>query len=577
MKRHPFPTRAAALLLALLMALSLTPASYAAPEDTEQPPAETETTQPPTTSAEDRLQLSKTSEKCYAGQYQNKDFLAPAAKVLQGERDVTSLYTITYAWKLEGQAGTLEGPSLRTTPVYTGKENVVCVATAAAKDQSGRVLSGECVFEVEILPSTAIGATIGVQEGAQPLSLLKDLSGQKTVVQQLTQGGDDADSAPAITGIQYISFDLSTQSGTAAGRLGAMDGQRYYLNEKEGESQLSQLIFTPAAVGTYTVNFLAYGDETYYGRLELVVLKENGPSIPGVDGKTLTCDSAGMSFTGSDFYDAGSDDPVLAVRFGTPSAGRLIRGFAPEQEAGGEFYYTDRASDGSYHISTLTYLPTAGYNGIVTLPVTCVTRQGQTNQRNISINVETKDTSAHFRDVTVDTVGAWAADAIDFAYGSKLVSGVETGVFAPNDAMTRGMLVTVLYRVAGSPAVSGETAFTDLDPEEYYYKPVLWASSAGVVNGVTADSFCPDQPVSRQQIAAILYRYAKAQGADMSTSTASLAIYADAAQVEEYAKDPMLWAVVNGIISGTSGDTLSPLDNATRAQVVVMLHRYLAT
>ena len=143
--------------------------------------------------------------------------------------------------------------------------------------------------------------------------------------------------------------------------------------------------------------------------------------------------------------------------------------------------------------------------------------------------------------------------------------------------MTRGMLVTVLYRAAGSPQAAVTCNFTDLEEGAYYYDAVVWANAHGVVNGISAERFGPNQPVSRQQIAAILHRYASAMEADVTVPEgASLSYYTDAKKVDGYAETGMLWATANGIISGTASGTLSPLSNATRAQVVVMLHRYLA-
>lgn len=572
--------RCTSLLLALLLAASLTPAAGAVPEEPPStPPAQGEQADPssPVPAAQDRLQLAETNITRYAGQGQNIDLIAPAAKVVSGDQDVTASYTITYAWKMEGQSGTYEGPSLRTTPVYTGEDKVTCIATAAAKDGSGRVLTGECIFTVKILPATAVGAVLRLGDGPQAIGALKDLSEEKTLVEQLTKGGDDLDSAPAIEGLNYLIFDLSTAEGKAAGTLNAKDDTPYYLNGEEGTEQFSQLVFTPAAAGTYTVNFRAYGTETYFGRLELVVSAESGPSIPGVDGKTISCDSAGCSFSGSDFYDASAEDPVVALRFGQPGSGRLQRGFAKEDAVGEELYYTDDAADGAYHISTLTYMPYATFNGLDTLPVTCITRSGQSSQRNITINVIAKNHSDQFKDVTAADVGTWAANSVDFAYKHKLVSGVEEDRFSPNSSMTRAMLVTVLYRAAGSPQAAVTCNFTDLEEGSYYYDAVVWANSQGVVNGVTADRFGPDQPVSRQQIAAILHRYASAMGGDISVPEgASLSYYDDAKKVDKYAETGMLWATANGIINGTASGTLSPLANATRAQVVVMLHRYLA-
>jgi hypothetical protein len=163
---------------------------------------------------------------------------------------------------------------------------------------------------------------------------------------------------------------------------------------------------------------------------------------------------------------------------------------------------------------------------------------------------------------------------VDFAQACGLVSGMDAGIFSPNTPMTRAMLVTVLYRAAGQPQVTVTTNFTDLNVGSYYYNAVVWANVMGIVNGTSDTTFSPDDPVTRQQIAAILYRYASSQDGAPEYE-GNLNAYTDRSSVELYAVTPMTWAVSHGIITGTSDTTLSPRDPATRAQVVVMLHRYL--
>ena len=171
-------------------------------------------------------------------------------------------------------------------------------------------------------------------------------------------------------------------------------------------------------------------------------------------------------------------------------------------------------------------------------------------------------------------MGSWAANAVDFAYECGLINGIGGDRFGPDASMTRAMLVTVLYRAAGSPEVTITTNFTDLDVGSYYYNAVVWANVMGIVNGITDTTFSPDGPVTRQQIAAILYRYADAMGA-LSQAEGNLNAFTDKDSVESYAVVPMTWAVGRGIITGTTDTTLSPQSHATRAQVAVMLHRYL--
>lgn len=194
----------------------------------------------------------------------------------------------------------------------------------------------------------------------------------------------------------------------------------------------------------------------------------------------------------------------------------------------------------------------------------------------LTFKVVQQTASSKFTDVSGSF--KWAANSVDFMYGNGLVNGISTknpNVFGPGQNMTRAMLVTILYRAAGEPSVAGITnKFTDNKQNQYYYEPVLWASSKGIVNGATATTFDPDGKITREQIAAILYRYAGSPAA----SSSALNGFADQSAVSSYAVTAMQWAVGNGIITGVSTNgrtTLSAKNNATRAQVSVMLHRFL--
>ena len=193
----------------------------------------------------------------------------------------------------------------------------------------------------------------------------------------------------------------------------------------------------------------------------------------------------------------------------------------------------------------------------------------------LSFKVNQQTASNQFTDVAGDY--KWAANSVDFMYMNDIIKGNNTKnpkLFGPSAKMTRAMLVTVLYRAAGEPTVTGITnKFTDNKQGQYYYNAVLWASNMGIVNGATATTFDPNGNVTREQIAAILYRY---EGSP--TVTGSLSGYPDQAQVSPFAVTAMQWAVGTGIITGTPNggrNYLNAKGNATRAQVAVMLHRFL--
>ena len=168
--------------------------------------------------------------------------------------------------------------------------------------------------------------------------------------------------------------------------------------------------------------------------------------------------------------------------------------------------------------------------------------------------------------------GIWYYDSVQYVFSNGLMGGTGNGRFSPDLTTSRGMIVTILYRLEGSPAASGST-FTDVSAGQWYSDGVAWASANGIVTGYPDGSFGPDDTITREQMASILYRYARYKGYDVTART-QLDRYSDAGQVADYAADAMSWAVGSGIITGTSGTTLSPAGSATRAQAAVILARF---
>ena len=178
-----------------------------------------------------------------------------------------------------------------------------------------------------------------------------------------------------------------------------------------------------------------------------------------------------------------------------------------------------------------------------------------------------------FRDVTESD---WFYDDVRFANQNGLFNGVEKDLFAPEEPMTRGMLVTVLWRLDGETAPKTATTFTDVDVNAYYADAVAWAAESGVVNGIGGNKFDPEGNVTREQIAAILFRYASLKGVD-TAARANLATFPDAEKTSAYAHDALSWAVAAELVKGTKeGSTiyLDPQGSATRAQVAAILSRY---
>lgn len=165
--------------------------------------------------------------------------------------------------------------------------------------------------------------------------------------------------------------------------------------------------------------------------------------------------------------------------------------------------------------------------------------------------------------------GSWYYEGVRYAYENGLMSGTGEGTFSPDLPTGRGMLVTILYRLAGSPA-AGSASFTDVAKGQWYADGVAWASANGVVSGYPDGSFRPNDTITREQMAAILYQYARIQG-KLDDSRADRSIFSDLDSLSAYAKEPMSWAVAQGLFSGVSADTLAPGGSTTRAQAAVIL------
>ncbi|MBE6700397.1 MAG: hypothetical protein E7582_00700 [Ruminococcaceae bacterium] len=176
-----------------------------------------------------------------------------------------------------------------------------------------------------------------------------------------------------------------------------------------------------------------------------------------------------------------------------------------------------------------------------------------------------------FSDVKADD---WFYANVQYVAQNKLMNGVAVDKFAPNDTLTRAMLVTVLYRNEGEPAVNKSIPFADVDMGAYYASAVIWAKQNGIVNGVTETEFAPDANITREQIAAIMFRYAQYNGMDAVTLEENLH-FTDASEISEYAVSAMNWAVDKGIMKGKSATTINPKDNATRAEIAAIFQRFV--
>ena len=233
---------------------------------------------------------------------------------------------------------------------------------------------------------------------------------------------------------------------------------------------------------------------------------------------------------------------------------------------------------------TLTPAPDAGYQ-VGTVAVTdrfgeavAVTEQAGGTYTftmpngQVTVTVTFEQAPLPFPDVTE---GDWFYDAVRYAYETGLMDGVEDNLFAPNSETTRAQLVTILYRLAGEPEPGGDSGFSDVAAGIWYTDAVAWAAENGIVNGVSDTEFAPGDDITREQLAAILYRYAAYQGYDVS-QRADLSGFGDASSIRPYAQEALSWASAQGLVLGFEDGSLRPQGTASRAQIAAVLMRFLA-
>ena len=196
-----------------------------------------------------------------------------------------------------------------------------------------------------------------------------------------------------------------------------------------------------------------------------------------------------------------------------------------------------------------------------------------TPQKPVDTYVPTGKELYNFRDVTKDQ---WFYAPIKYAVDKKLFSGMSDTEFAPNNLITRSMMVTVLHRADNSPAAQYAITYYDVDLNGYYTPAVRWATAASIVKGYSVTEFGTNDNITREQIAAIMYRYAQYKGYDTSVAKeTSLKSYTDASEVSDYAVAAMQYCVGSGLMKGKTETTLNPKDNATRAEIAAILQRMI--
>ena len=322
-------------------------------------------------------------------------------------------------------------------------------------------------------------------------------------------------------------------------------------------------IFTAAAQGKQVVYL--EGNERLFGAAPSLLLcsPEDRPQEPEPENPTHTgSGSAGspsfsVSLDDADIGEGGSvtadskraargDTIVLTV---SPDEGYVLEQLTVKNGSGTELKLTDMG-DGKFSFT----MPA----GDVSVLASFVKEQAQ-------------EAVLPFTDVEE---GAWYYDAVAYVYDKGMMTGVTDTTFEPDATTTRGMIVTMLYRLEGEPAVDNAAAFADVAAGAWYEKAVAWASQNGIVNGYGDDLFGPNDAITREQMAAILFRYAQYKGLEAVTLEENLGAFEDAGQISEYAVQAFNWVVGQGLMTGVTDTTLEPQSSATRAQVATILMRY---
>ena len=297
----------------------------------------------------------------------------------------------------------------------------------------------------------------------------------------------------------------------------------------------------------------------------------------GGGGSSSSSTNATLSDTKAEFDKNEGDDLKVTLKSGSYSL-RSIRNGSYTLEEGRDYTisggtvtikasYLDSLKEGKHY---LTFDMNGGIDPVLTIIVSETTVVTDTTETDTQDEKPTVEVTAKFEDVKS---GDWFYDAVNYIYNAGLMVGTSDTTFSPYTNTTRGMIVTILHTLEGSPMPNTTNGFTDVGADKYYTDAVAWASANKIVSGYGNGIFSPDNSITREQMAVILMNYAQYKGYDVSTR-ADLSKFADGEYISPWAKDAMSWANAEGLMQG-SGNQLMPADNAQRCQVAAILQSFL--
>ena len=490
--------------------------------------------------------------------------------------------------------------TINLTNLTAGAKDIYIVA----KDAMGNVSQTLQIVIPEFIPTYTISAspaalnfsnkTVGYTEAPDGQTVTITNTGNQTVTVTLptstnytiTAGTGFVDDTATLAPNGTAKFTVQPNTGLDAGS----HSETLTISDSNGASASVELSFAVNAVYTLTVELNGGSGSTTGGEYA------EGTAVPIDAGSRSNYRFNGWtSSNGGSFANASSANTTFTM----PAADTTITAAWSYNGGGGGSsydYYTITASAGtggsispSGSVSvredtdkTFTITPDSGYHisdvlvdGKSVGAVTSYTFEDVQKKHTIEavFAKDNPDTGADnpFTDVRPDD---WFYEAVMFVYQNGLMEGTGDTVFAPGMTTTRSMLATLLYRLEGEPAVTGGSAFTDVADSAWYADAVSWAAENGIVGGYGGGLFGPEDNITREQLATILYRYAQAKGHDVSVGEdTNILSYTDALEISEYAIPAMQWACGAGIIQGNGG-YLNPQGDATRAEIATMLMRF---
>ena len=507
--------------------------------------------------------------------------------------------TLTYQWQQSTDNG---GSWANIESATSAKYTTEATTTSMSGNQYRCVVTGSGVSVISAPATLTVNAAattittqpsnVTVTEGeTATFSVTATGSNLTYQWQQSTDGSAWAN----ISGATSSSY--TTQAATMD-----MDGWQYRCVVTDGNSngvtsQAATLTVTAATVSVTGVSLdktelslTVGGTETLTATVapdnatdKTVTWTSSNPSVATVENGVVTAVAPGTAVITATTQDGNHTATcAVTVRPDIPPANPNYR-ITVEATQGGTVTADPTAAKAGATV-TLTPVPDRGYQ-VGSVAVTdrfgdavAVTEQADGTYTftmpngQVTVTVTFAETPLPFTDVTE---GDWFYDAVRYAYETGLMDGVGDSLFAPNSETTRAQLVTILYRLEGEPEVSGTSGFTDVEADIWYTDAVAWAAQNGIVNGVSDTEFAPGDDITREQLAAILYRYAACQGYDVS-QRADLSGFGDASSISGYAQEALSWAHAQGLVLGFEDGSLRPQGTASRAQIAAVLMRFLA-